>query len=123
MQAKHPDWTPYDPERQLQQLGRRLAELRLERNQPQAQLAEEAGISLATLRRLEAGQSVQLANWLRVLRALGLSERLDQLLPPPADNPLVALELERQRTKRRRQRASAPRQPEDESPWTWGEDR
>jgi len=123
MQSKYPDLTSSGPDHQLQELGRRLAELRLERNQPQAQLAEEAGVSLATVRRLEAGQSVQLANWLRVLRALGLSERLKLLLPPPAANPLLALELERQRSKRRRQRASTPRQPEAEGTWTWGEDR
>jgi transcriptional regulator with XRE-family HTH domain len=37
----------------LQELGRRIARLRLERNLSQAQLAEQAGISKRTLERLE----------------------------------------------------------------------
>ncbi len=123
MGNKHSLSTPREPERQLEELGQRLSELRLERNWPQSQLAEEAGVSLATVRRLEAGRSVQLANWLRVLAALGLSERLEQLIPPPAANPLVALERERQQAKHRRKRASTPRQPEPKTAWTWGEDR
>ena len=65
----------------LQELGRRIAQQRLDRNLSQAQLAEQAGISKRTLERLEAGASAtQLSLFLRVLRQLDLLERLDLLI-------------------------------------------
>ena len=85
----------------LQELGQRIARLRLERNLSQAQLAEQAGISKRTLERLEAGASAtQLSLFLRVLRQLDLLERLELLLPEPQLSPLALLQ--------QRRRASAP---------------
>ena len=76
----------------LQELGRRIAKQRLERNLSQAQLAEQAGISKRTLERLEAGAAAtQLSLLLRVLRQLDLLERLDLLLPEPQPSPLALL--------------------------------
>ncbi|MDF1799071.1 MAG: helix-turn-helix transcriptional regulator [Planctomycetota bacterium] len=108
----------------LQRLGQRLSAARLARNWTQAHLAAESGISLATLGRLEAGRSVQLENWLRVLAVLGLLEALDELLPDPGADP--RLELRRKlRAGRLRKRASS-RPAKDRRPatgWTWDEDR
>jgi Predicted transcriptional regulator with C-terminal CBS domains len=74
----------------LQELGHRIARLRLERNLSQAQLAEQAGISKRTLERLEAGAAAtQLSLFLRVLRQLDLLERLELLLPEPQPSPLA----------------------------------
>jgi transcriptional regulator with XRE-family HTH domain len=57
----------------LQELGQRIARLRLERNLTQAQLAEQAGISKRTLEHLEAGAAAtKLSLFLRVLRQLDL---------------------------------------------------
>ena len=104
---------------QLAELGRRLAACRLDRDLSQEQLAEEAGVSRATLQRLEAGRSTQLGNLVRVLIALDLPP-LFELVPDPAVRPLQ--ELERQQ-RGRRQRASGTRVAEDESDdWSWGPD-
>ena len=112
----------------LKEIGERLARLRLNRNQTQADLAREAGVSLRTMVRLEQGESVQLTNLLRVLRALDLLANLEALVPEPAESPLQ--QLKRQGHLRRR--ASRPRarsgvagkqdETEEESGWTWGED-
>ena len=57
----------------LQQLGHRIARLRLERNLTLALLAEQAGISKHNLEHIEAGAaSPQLSLFLRVLRQLDL---------------------------------------------------
>jgi transcriptional regulator with XRE-family HTH domain len=102
----------------LQELGRRIARQRLERNLSQAQLAEQAGISKRTLERLEAGASAtQLSLFLRVLRQLDLLERLDLLLPEPQPSPLALLELQ----KAGRKRASRPRIAKPTGSWTWGQ--
>ena len=108
-------------ERILSELGNRLARYRLNRDLTQAALAERAGVSLPTITRLEAGHSVQLTTWVRILRALDLLERLDAMLPRPPQSPLHAFE----RRGAPRQRAYAPRgtQAEDEGEaWRWEDD-
>lgn len=102
----------------LKAMGERLARARLERNRTQAALAKEAGISSRTIARAEAGESIQLAKWVRLLRALDLIDGLDAVLPPPTPGP-VALWRGGGRT---RQRASSPRRPRGDSPWTWGDE-
>ena len=88
-------------------LGERLARRRLERNLTQAQLAREAGVSLSTVGRLEAGESTQLTNLVRVLRALDLLAHFDELLPAPTPGPLEQL----RGGGKPRQRASRPATP------------
>ena len=78
---------------------------RLKRNVTQAELAHEAGVSKRTVERLEAGDSVQLASLLRVLRALQLTHQLQALLPEASVTPMERLRGEG----RARKRASAPR--------------
>ena len=99
----------------LEELGRRLRRHRLDRNVTQAALAREAGISKPTLQRLEAGASVQLVSLLRVMRALGLLDQLDALVPDPLVRPLELLE----RRGKVRQRASREGPPEPPEPWSW----
>ncbi|GJM23212.1 MAG: transcriptional regulator [Planctomycetota bacterium] len=100
----------------LAALGERLARRRLELNCTQAQLAKEAGVSLRTLGRIEAGESTQLTNLIRVLRALGLLEHFDSLLPPPTPSPLEQL---RNQGKRRRRASPRSDAPTGEAEWTW----
>ena len=104
----------------LAELGSRLARTRLERNLTQEELGFEAGVGVATVRRLEDGQSVRLASLIRVLRFLGLLDALDVLVPEPVPSPIERLRLrgnERQRARRR----AGPR-PEG-SAWRWGDER
>jgi putative transcriptional regulator len=104
----------------LAELGRRLTAARLARNLKQDELAERAGLSKRTLERLETGHSVQLSNFIRALRGLGLLENLDQLVPDAMPSPLAQLKLR----KKQRHRASSPRvaTPPPES-WTWNEEK
>ncbi len=106
----------------LAELGRRLAQTRLERNLSQATLAEEAGVSKTTVERLEAGEAVKSTSLIRVLRALDLLEALDRLLPEPLPSPIQRLRLEG----RRRRRAGTPRRPTPPDPpgrpWRWGDE-
>jgi DNA-binding XRE family transcriptional regulator len=54
----------------LKLLGERLAALRLERNLTQQQVAEQAGLGLRTLQRLELGATAtQLSGFIRVCRS------------------------------------------------------
>lgn len=103
----------------MEELGERLARTRLERNLSQQQVADAAGVSKRTIERIEAGAPVQLAGFLRALRALGLIERLDALVPEPLPSPIEQAKLHG----RRRQRA-APSRPDPlrrPSAWFWGD--
>jgi transcriptional regulator with XRE-family HTH domain len=105
----------------LKELGTRLSRNRLERNMSQAQLALEAGVSKTTVERLEAGRSVKLESFVRILRALGQLELLDRLLPEPLPSPIQRARLHG----KRRQRATGRRgraQPDEQAPWQWGSD-
>lgn len=103
----------------LAQLGQRLAQFRLAANQTQSQLADVAGVSQRTVARIEDGESTQLTNWIRVLRALGLLSGLDRLVPAPGPSPLAQLEAKskvRRRASTKRAPPGAPR------PWSWDDD-
>lgn len=86
----------------LNELGRRLTLLRKQRRYTQERLAQEVGIGIATLRRIENGKDSQLGSWLKILKALDMVVNIDSLVPenyrsPMADAKKVA----------KRQRASA----------------
>src|SRR5271165_7638100 len=90
----------------LSELGGRLAQVRLDRNLTQAQLAAQAGVSKNTVQRLESGSvATQLSGFIRVCRVLDLVERFELLVPEPVPSPVEQLKLRG----RKRQRASAKR--------------
>ena len=103
----------------LDELGGRLAKIRLDRNLTQAQLATQAGVSKRTVERLEAGTvGTQLSGFIRVCRVLDVIERFDLLVPEPATSPIAQLKM----AGRKRQRASnaKPGKP-PASHWRWGD--
>ncbi|MBL4770419.1 MAG: helix-turn-helix transcriptional regulator [Planctomycetes bacterium] len=109
---------PTDPQL-LESLGQRLAGERLRRNWTQSHLASEAGVSRATVQRLEQGESTQLTNLVRILRALDLARNLDALVPTTPVSPLQMVHHDR----KQRQRASSPGPTPPAGPWQWGEDK
>lgn len=103
----------------LVELGRRMAAVRVARQLTQAQLAFEAGVSKRTVERLENGTSVQLDNFIRCLRALGLLSALQGFVPDATDNPILL--VRRQGKPRQRVRATL-REPPPKGGWTWGDE-
>lgn len=102
----------------LDELGRRAQRLRLDRNMTQAQLAEASGVSVSTVERFEGGKQTQLANLLRILRALKMFDSLDRLLPESSIRPIE--HLKGQASERRRaSTVMAPKGPAS-THWTWG---
>jgi len=103
----------------LRELGKRIARYRLNRNLTQGVLAAEAGVSKRTLHRIEHGESASVSNLFRILRALGLLENLETLIPEPAVSPIQQVKMHGTE----RKRASSPtRQPGPQEPWSWGDE-
>ncbi len=68
--------------RVIRDVGRRIAEIRLEREWSQARLAEELGIALQNLQRMEQGrQNFTVRTLVRVAQKLGCEPR--ELWEPP----------------------------------------
>lgn len=82
------------------ELGQRLSRYRLEANETQGDLARRAGVSTRTIARLEQGEPGSTVNLIRVMRALGLVERFDELVPPPLPSPLARIKAEGKERKR-----------------------
>jgi transcriptional regulator with XRE-family HTH domain len=107
----------------LEELGRRLARTRLEQNRTQADVALEAGVGIATVKRLERGHSVASTSLVRVLRALGLLEALDDAVREPEPSPLSLLKLEGRARQRARHAAAAAAAQTGEEPGRGGVER
>lgn len=111
----------------LRELGQRLERLRLARNISQEELGRIAGVSRATIIRVERGDSVQMATMIKLWRALELLDEIDAAVPEQLDSPIA--DVERERRRRGRRRATAQRHRQRPSPddaggsFRWGDER
>jgi len=87
-------------------LGQRVKALRLVRNLTQQQLADMAGASLSSLRRLESQGQATLVLLVRVAQALQVVDHLEPLFDQPVQ---TIADLERLSVASRRQRARSVR--------------
>lgn len=99
-------------------LCKRIESIRLSRNITQEQLADEAGVSIRTIGRLEKGQGVSMDTFIRVMIALRIQQNLETLLPDPTVRPIERIGLDTGERKRAR-----PTKSKNELPtWSWGDE-
>lgn len=97
-------------------LCKRLENIRLARNRTQMQIAEESGVSLRTIGRLEKGQGVSVDTFVRVLTALGIQQNLEALLPDPTVRPIERIDTRGRERKRARTGIVT-----NKNTWSWGD--
>ncbi len=73
----------------LRELGTRFARIRKQQGYSQLRLANEAGIGVATLRRIEAGRDSQMETWLKLMKSLQMTTAIDNLLPENYSSPMA----------------------------------
>lgn len=98
----------FPPQRICVEIGGRIKRLRLAHNLTQLQLAHMAGISLSTIRRLEAQGQGSLELVVRVAQALQAVDALEALFVSPL---LTIAHIEREALLARRLRARVPKEP------------
>jgi transcriptional regulator with XRE-family HTH domain len=102
-------------------LCKRLSEIRLARNISQKQLADQAGVGLRTIRRLESGKNVNLDTFIRVLMAFGIQENFKMLLPDPSMEPIERIKKKNVKTRKRTQYIPVSRF--CDKPFKWGDNK
>lgn len=107
-------------------LGKRLAAFRIRNNWTQVKFAQISGVSKCTIERIERGDSVQVLNLIKVLRACNMLDAFLGIFPDDAPSPMQILQMGKVKTRRR---ASSPRKSTTaanivaEKPWVWDEDK
>ena len=89
----------------IQRIGEKIKKTRLKQNITQMNLAEEAGISLSTLKKMENGEIASFDALLRMLRTLGLLDVLQPLIEEEQLSPNEYYELVNSTNKKSRKRA------------------
>ncbi len=70
----------------MKELGERLRDFRLKRNEPQVRFSARLGVSIPTLRKLEKGDPTVAAGvWMQALWVLGKLDDVDRLLTDETD--------------------------------------
>ncbi|MEI7832312.1 MAG: helix-turn-helix transcriptional regulator [bacterium] len=86
------------------ELGQQLRDLRLRQNIDQQRLAEQAGVALNVVKRLESGKGTTVTSLIKILRALGRVEWLNTLAPTVSISPLQLLHAKQPRRRASRSR-------------------
>ena len=103
----------------IEKIGNRMRQARLKQNITQQSLAEAAGISLSSLKKIEKGEIGSFDSLLRVMRTLGLLEVLQPLVGEEQLSPNEYYEMVHTTHAKTRKRAARKLQPanEEESAW------
>ena len=81
--------------------GKRMAAFRVRNNWTQADLAQKAGVGKGTVERIERGESVQVLNLVKVLRACGTLDVFLNIFPDDSPSPMQLLYMGKMKTRRR----------------------
>ncbi len=92
----------------LKELARRVARIRKAQGFSQIELAMEAGIGVATLRRIEGGQDCHIETWIKLLKALNMTSAIDALLPETFNSPMAETLANTSRKRNKSTRQSGP---------------
>ena len=90
----------------MRELGTRLKQQRASLNMDQKTLAYESSVPLRTLSRLENGHGVSFEAVIKIMRVLGLLDRLDLMVPEVGLSPVL---IAKSKAHRPRLRAGAKR--------------
>lgn len=104
----------------LKELGKRIKAYRINYPMTREELAIKSDVSVRTIARIEDGESSQLENIIRILRALDCLGRIDLLVPEQEIRPSMIY-----KEGKMRKRAQSPKYRENKRKdgWTWGEDK
>lgn len=100
----------------LNEIGERLKKTRIDLLKTQEDIALQTGVSLRTIRNMEAGKDVSFSTIIKVMRALRIIQSLDVAIPEPGIRPSEIIKLGKQRERVRKTIKSS-------KDWKWGDEK
>ena len=100
----------------LSEIAEWLRNARLQKEYTQAELAELSGVSKGTVENLEKGESIQLSNLIKILRALGYMDLLNNLITSEQDYDVLC-----EKHPKKRQRIRKTKKSEADYRWHYEE--
>ena len=100
-------------------MGQRLKAVRLKQNITQQALAEESGVSLSSVKKIEKGEIGSFDSLLRVLRTLGKLDVLQPLVEEEQLSPSEYYELVQKAGAHQRKRAAGKTVKKDKEELSW----
>lgn len=86
-----------DYKERLKMIGTRVQQYRINSGISQKELADDSGVSVRSISRLEQGASVQLESLIKVLYALKLDDNFELLIPDQTKRPSYYLQKDKPR--------------------------
>lgn len=99
----------------LKELGMRLRDTRIGMSFTQEEMAERAGISTKTIERIEKGHNVKIEGLLNLMRAMGLLQNMEVLIPEQTLSPTIQHDYGKKRVRA----ASKKTEETDGKLWKW----
>jgi transcriptional regulator with XRE-family HTH domain len=94
------DWYGMSDKAIIRDIGKRIKQMRLNKNISQKALSEKIGIHRVTLSKIERGQKVSLLTLIQIMRGLGELQRLENIIPKEIISPLQLAKLQGKKRKR-----------------------
>ena len=94
----------------LNELGKRIRDIRISHSITQKELAKDSGVSYNTVVRLENGEGANLENVIKIMRSLGILQNINLLIP---EQEITPEELFKGTSKRK----------EKNDDWKWGDEK
>ena len=94
------DWVQISDVAIVKQIGSYLKQMRFQQNKTQAQLASMAGLNRWTISQIENGESITLASFIQILRALDSLFILNAFEVPDEISPLEYAKLKKHKKER-----------------------
>lgn len=101
----------------MKELSVRIKQYRISSQMTQAQLADKAILSAKTVMRFEKGEDISLYSFIKMIKALGLENSLDIILPDPTERPSNYLNGYKPKQRYRKKSKT------NTTKWKWGDEK
>lgn len=108
------DWYGMTDNAIIRDIGKRIKQIRLNKNISQQELSKKAGIHRVTISKMETGQKTSLLTLIQVLRGLGELQRLERIIPEEIVSPIQLAKLQGEKRKRASKQISVVKEEEYE---------
>lgn len=94
------DWYGMSDKAIVRDIGKRIRQMRLNKNISQKTLSEKIGIHRVTLSKIERGQQISLLTLIQIMRGLGELQRLENIVLEDIISPIQLAKLQGKKRKR-----------------------